>query len=323
MNEISSRVVPTDALLRENTRRADVQLPPIQCEVDLAASYPSFEMQCARLFGEELVFEQAGGLDQALQEGFFLLSVPDTCELEAGDRFVRSCFLDPIDGDPFSGFKSRAVPGDYQGYFDREFDQWENFYIERSNWGLLPAPTARVGAEMSRIGVQVLRAVLQRLGVAQDLWGEATGGLTDGGGHRMLAFNHFRPDKHVRGCKFHRDSGWVTVLRSTEPGLLALIDGKLRRVDPKPGYFIINFGSSLEVFASETAPPVRGNIHGVAQTQRPAGAAHRYSYVVFLDSRLDGMIYLHSDARLQPLQSVAEFAEQEVSRTYDGNDSEL
>ena len=36
----------------------------------------------------------------------------------------------------------RRRPGAYQGYFDREHDQWENFYIEQANWALLPAGVA-------------------------------------------------------------------------------------------------------------------------------------------------------------------------------------
>jgi len=133
----------------------------------------------------------------------------------------------------------------------------------------------------------------------------------------MLAFNHFRSTKDTRGSKFHRDSGWVTVLRSTEPGLLALIDGELRSVDPVPGYFIVNFGSSLEVLTERLPAPVRANVHGVAHTRRAPGTPDRTSYAIFLDSALGGTIHRWEDNTAHPVQSVAEFAEQEVNRTYD------
>ena len=132
----------------------------------------------------------------------------------------------------------------------------------------------------------------------------------------MLGFNHFRADKPKRGCKFHRDSGWVTVLRSTEPGLIAYIDGSLRSILPVPGHFIINFGSSIEVLSENLPQKVHANIHGVARTQRE-NLADRFSYVMFLDSHLGGDIYRYGSEGAQKVQSVAEFAAQEVSRTYD------
>lgn len=165
--------------------------------------------------------------------------------------------------------------------------------------------------------------MLQRLAIPRQLWAQLTGGLSEGGGHQLFAFNHFRSDKPTRGSKFHRDSGWVTVLRSIEPGLLAHIDGELHAVNPEPGYFIVNFGSSLEVLSEDMVQPVRANVHGVARTVRQAGQADRYSYVVFLDSDLSGDIYRWAADGMQKVQSVAEFAVQEVARTYDAHDQQL
>ena len=87
----------------------------------------------------------------------------------------------------------------------------------------------------------------------------------------MFGFNHFRTSKPIRGSKFHRDSGWVTVLRSTEPGLIAYIDGQLRSINPLPGHLIINFGSSMEVLSEHLSRKVHANVHGVARTERASG----------------------------------------------------
>lgn len=217
---------------------------------------------------------------------------------------------------PYTGYRNCIVPGDYQGYFDREHDQWENFYIERSNWGMLPAAVAHTGEAMSGIGI--LRATLGHLGIPEKEWDKLTGGLTAKRGHQMFAFNHFRSNKQVRGSKFHRDSGWVTVLRSTAPGLLAYIDGGLRAINPEAGYFIINFGSSIEVLTERLPKPVRANIHGVARTIRRRDRQERVSYLVFLDSDLRGDIYQYQGDAPVRVQSVKDFAIQEVARTYDG-----
>jgi isopenicillin N synthase-like dioxygenase len=175
---------------------------------------------------------------------------------------------------------------------------------------------------MASIGVRVLRSVLNHLGIPRHDWSLLTSGLSDSLGHQMLAFNHFRADKLVRGSKFHRDSGWVTVLRSTEPGLLAYIDGELCAINPVPNHLIINFGSSIEVLTECMKPKVRANIHGVVQTERQ-GIDDRVSYAMFLDSNLDGGIYRYGPSGPIWLQSVSDFAIQEVGRTYDANDGTL
>ncbi|MFD9904550.1 2OG-Fe(II) oxygenase family protein [Streptomyces sp. NPDC059063] len=301
------------------TARAPVSLPAMPGEREALASYPPIALERSRLDGDELEFERPGGFDRALAQGFFLLRIPDGLDTEAGDRFAAHFHEDRVgdDLDRYRGFRAFPVPGAYQGYFDREHDQWENFYIERANWALLPKEVAALGHGMTGLGVAVLRAVLRHLDIPRDLWGEVSGGLTDDRGHQMLAFNHFRSEKETRGCKFHRDSGWVTVLRSVEPGLLGLIEGELGAINPEPGHFIVNFGSSLEVLTENLPRPVRANVHGVVSTERPAGRPDRTSYVTFLDSRLDGTVYRLEGGTARPVQSVADFAVQEVSRTYD------
>lgn len=301
------------------TLRPAVTLPPMPDEHEASRLYPACNMARAQFECDTLRFDEANGFDRALSDGFFLLKIPNSVELDAGDRFVRHFFEPHADGElaPYTGYRNCVVPGDYQGYFDREHDQWENFYIERSNWAMLPAAVAHTGEAMSEIGIAILRATLGHLGIPEFEWDTLTGGLTAKHGHQMLAFNHFRSDKRVRGSKFHRDSGWVTVLRSTAPGLLAYIDDGLRAIDPESGYFIINFGSSIEVLTEHLPKPVRASIHGVARTIRRHDGQERVSYAVFLDSDLHGDIYQYQGEAPVRVQAVRDFAIQEVSRTYD------
>ncbi len=308
------------------TARSTVQLPPMPDEHEAARRYPAMEMERAHMAGDRLVFERAGGLARALSHGFFLVRIPDGVDVGPGDRFAAH-FHEPRRGDAldaYRGFRDTAVPGDYQGYFDREHDQWENFYIEMANWdGVLPPDVARLGHQMTDLGIAILRNILGYLDIPERDWATVTSGLSDKRGHQMLAFNHFRSAKPTRGTKFHRDSGWVTVLRSVEPGLLALIEGALRAINPVPGYFIANFGSSIEVLTERMSHPVRANVHGVAQTCRAPGEPNRMSYVVFLDSNLAGTIYRYEGGAPRAVQSVTEFAVQEVNRTYDGDNLHL
>lgn len=325
--ELAPVVTPGSATgARSATQRAPVRLPPMPGEREAAHTYPAFEMERARLDDTRLVFEREGGLDRALSHGFFLIAIPAGVDATPGDLFAAHFFQAPRGDelDVYRGFRDAVIPGDYQGYFDREHDQWENFYIEMANWeGALPPGVRRLGRQMTELGIAILRNILDHVGIPPHEWARVTSGLTEQRGHQMLAFNHFRADKRVRGTKFHRDSGWVTVVRSVEPGLLALVEGKLCAINPIPGHFIVNFGSSFEVLTEHLPNPVRANVHGVARTERISGQVDRTSYVVFLDSNLGGTIYRYEDGAPRALQSVAEFAIQEVSRTYDGDERNL
>lgn len=308
------------------TARAPVRLPPIPGEREARTTYPRFEMEISRMVAGRLVFDRPEGMERALSQGFLLVRIPEGFAVAEGDLFARHFFEDAQgdDLDRYRGFRHREVPGMYQGYFDREHDQWENFYIEMANWdSFLPQPVTKLGHQMTDLGIGILRSVLAHLELPESDWAKVTSGLTDKNGHQMLAFNHYRSGKATRGTKFHRDSGWVTVVRSLEPGLLGLVEGELYSIDPVPGYFIVNFGSSIEVLTGHLSHPIRANIHGVARTERRPDQADRVSYVIFLDSALDGSIYRYEGGRPRAIQSVAEFALQEVSRTYDDDDIHL
>ena len=86
--------------------------------------------------------------------------------------------------------------------------------------------------------------------------------------------------------------------------------------------FIVNFGSSFEVLTEKLKSPVRANIHGIVKTlKKHNGAPNRVSYVIFLDSDLSGNIYRYENNDPKPIQTMKDFAIQEVSRTYDNENS--
>ncbi|MFE0170707.1 2OG-Fe(II) oxygenase family protein [Streptomyces sp. NPDC059002] len=263
--------------------------------------------QLAELRGGQLHFTAADGLQRALKDGFFYVQQPAGTDLSAGDRFARSFYL-PGDADdsgdadacgdgtrdPYRGFRrwTAGQLGRHQGYFCRDADQTEQFFLEKAWWDrVYPAALARQAERMRDFALAVQRAVLTRLDLPRALWDEATGhSLTPHGTH-TLTFNHFRPEVAARGLNIHKDSGWVTVLRSTERGLEVDRDGDWRPIDPIPGTFIVNFGCAMEILTRHTATPVAAVAHRVVR-QPPGGAARpdRFSYALFVDSTLDDSV---------------------------------
>ncbi|MFJ4916976.1 2OG-Fe(II) oxygenase family protein [Streptomyces sp. NPDC088726] len=255
--------------------------------------------QFAELRDGELVFTAEDGLGRALRDGFFYVRQPAGTDLSAGDRFARSFYLpagSPAGDasgppDPYRGFHpwTEERLGSHQGYFCRDADQTEQFFLESARWDeVYPAALARQAERMRDFALAVQRAVLARLDLPRALWDEATGhSLTPHGTH-TLTFNHFRPEVAARGLNIHKDSGWVTVLRSIERGLEVDRDGEWRPIDPVPGTFIVNFGCAMEILTRRTATPVAAVAHRVVR-QPPGGGTKpdRFSYALFVDSTLD------------------------------------
>lgn len=265
----------------------------------------------------KLVWENKNGLVESFKDGFFFLKIPSEINLEALDMFCKSFYLHSDRNECLSAidYKNIEVPGDYQGYFNRPHDQWENFYIERNNWKLLPEKVRESGEILNEFAQKIFDQIIISIGIPCGKLEVSTGGLSQGGGHRMLAFNHFRKEQDKRGCKFHRDSGWLTILRMDQPGLLIYKDNKYQSVIPNNDFFVVNYGSTLEVLTQTSNNPVKSVIHGVVNTSQLS--TDRHSYVLFMDSDLNGDIYQLQDDTVVPVQSMVEFAMQETSRTYD------
>ncbi|MFD9904548.1 2OG-Fe(II) oxygenase family protein [Streptomyces sp. NPDC059063] len=257
------------------------------------------DWQLAELRDGELHFTHPDGLRRALRDGFFYVAQPAGMDLSAGDRFARSFYLPrqertDLQSDPYRGFQ-RWTPerlGRHQGYFCRDADQTEQFFLESAWWErVYPAALARQAAAMRDFALDVQRAVLRRLDLPRALWDEATGhSLTPHGTH-TLTFNHFRPEVAARGLNVHKDSGWVTVLRSTERGLEVDRDGGWHPIDPVPGTFIVNFGCAMEILTRSTATPVAAVAHRVVRQPHTEGTKpDRFSYALFVDSSLDDTV---------------------------------
>ncbi|MCG8917732.1 hypothetical protein L6E12_18285 [Actinokineospora sp. PR83] len=251
-----------------------------------------WDWQRAQVRDGRLQFREPDGLDRALRDGFFFVDQPPDTDLTGGDRFARSFYLPADSGDPYRGFRGwdEQGLGKHQGYFGRDEDQTEQFFLSSAHWkDVYPPEVADQAARMRDFALVVLRSVLARLDLPESQWDTATGGCLSGRGTYTLTFNHFRPQVRARGLNVHKDSGWVTVLRSTEPGLEVLRDGEWHPINPTPGAFIVNFGCAMEILTAQSATPVSAVAHRVGE-QNSRGGPDRFSYALFVDSSLDGEV---------------------------------
>ncbi len=184
----------------------------------------TYEWAAARLDDRELIFDTADGFDRAVADGFFFLKKPDGFDLTAGDRFAANFYLDRSGGDDdeYRGFRAWDVAqlAEREGYYCREADQVEQFFLEARFWNeVFPAALSHQARKMRDFSVAIIRAILERLDLPHEILEKATGGILSGRGTYHLTFNHFRPHIRARGLNIHKDSGWITMLRSLERGL--------------------------------------------------------------------------------------------------------
>lgn len=295
--------------------RESIKVPSLP-KMESFYSLPTFQVQKARLENNQLIFEAGGELKKSLKDGFFLLKIPKHIDVTVGDEFCRNFYADKTGSskDHYRGYKQLKVSGEHQGYHDREHDQWENFFLERGNWkNYFPTELVKLGEGIAELSLTVLKNVLTELDIPTSQWAKLTGGLMERRGYQTLGFNHFRSHKSVRGAKCHRDSGWITIVRSQEPGLVTFYNNELYAIHPKEGYFIINFGSSIEILTELHPVQVKANIHGVLGSSNSIG---RHSYVMFNDSNMDGDIFYYLNGEYYFFQKVRDFIDDDINRTY-------
>lgn len=287
---------------------------------------PGYQWQSAHVKDGRLLFAEPNGITQALRDGFFFVARPREMPMAAGDRFAASFYrpADPAVADPFCGFQEwtqeRLNPR--EGYFRRDADQTEQFFLESCHWNsVFPGALVSQANAMRDFGLRILRAVLSELDLPERLWDEATGRCLSMAGMYHLTFNHFRPEIRSRGLNVHKDSGWVTVLRSVEPGLEVDLGGTWHPINPTPDSFIVNFGCAMEILTRACATPVSAVAHRVIQ-QREGSGPDRFSYAMFIDSSANpevspGLFTYQPGAGLTLAASFDEFLTQIVRKTYE------
>lgn len=140
-------------------------------------------------------------------------------------------------------------------------------------------------AEVTRVGIEVLKAISAALGqdenVFSDVWTPLPTQLL-----KIIRYPGRDVAESSQGVGAHKDGGLVTVL------LQDVVDGLRVRTDdgvwldapPIPGTFVINTGELLEL---ATNGYVRADVHDVIA---PPAGVERFSIAFFLGARLDSTI---------------------------------
>ncbi|CAN7654993.1 isopenicillin N synthase family dioxygenase [Pararhizobium sp. LjRoot238] len=140
-------------------------------------------------------------------------------------------------------------------------------------------------AEVTRIGIDVLKAIAVALGQNEDVFAP----IYEPQPSQLLKIIRY-PGRDVaetdQGVGAHKDGGFVTVLlQDVTPGLrVRTEEGVWIEAPPVPGTFIINTGELLEL---ATNGFVRADVHDVVA---PPAGAERFSVAFFLGARYDASI---------------------------------
>ncbi len=140
-------------------------------------------------------------------------------------------------------------------------------------------------AEVTRIGIDVLKAIAAALGQPENVFAD----IYQPQPSQLLKIIRY-PGRDVaetdQGVGAHKDGGFVTVLlQDTTPGLrVRTEEGVWIDAPPVPGTFVINTGELLEL---ATNGFVRADVHDVVA---PPAGVERFSVAFFLGSRPDATI---------------------------------
>ena len=143
----------------------------------------------------------------------------------------------------------------------------------------------RYQAEVTRIGIDVLKAIALALGQPENAFAE----IYDPTPSQLLKIIRY-PGREAagsdQGVGAHKDGGFVTVLlQDTTPGLrIRTEEGVWIEAPPVPGTFVINSGELLEL---ATNGFVRADVHDVVT---PPAGTERFSVAFFLGARYDATI---------------------------------
>ncbi len=231
--------------------------------------------------GRGLTFRSPESRDKALEDGVFVLEIPEGFELAAGDRFAEGFYRGP-QAPPYGRFRELTADtfGDPLLGFHERINQIEQFLLERRFWSShYPAEIRRVGEALTDLSTRILRSILDWIEIPPAQWERATGGCSSRAGSYHLTFNHYRPDFGGVGLSSHKDDGFLTILRTRQAGLEVNRRGRWERIVVDDDCFVINFGLSMEILTRRSVRPIAAILHRVAHQ-----AEHRVSYGHFTSS---------------------------------------
>lgn len=241
----------------------------------------SFEMnhnlQKACIKNSELCFENSNGFELAMQEGIFMLQIPDNLDLTDCDYFAQNFYKKLSEEErskereftkykKFREYTSEHFDNDTLLGFHERVDQIEQFLLEKRFWDKwYPEGIKKIGYELCSISSIIIKRILCETGIEQKDYNIATGGCSVEHGSYHLTFNHYRPQIYTKGLSSHKDDGFVTILRTVSPGLEINRYENWEKVGVDHKYFIINFGLAMEILTRMSLFPVSAIMHRVVQ----------------------------------------------------------
>ena len=293
-----------------------------------------YNWQVTELCSKGIFHKNETSFRKAIDDGFFFIKQPPDLCTEFGDLFASNFFLPKSRSvnnmNSYRGFREydNECLGKFEGYFQREKDQTEQFYLEKRHWNdIYPKHLVEQAEKMLSFSLCVLDSVFQLLKIPEDIILAGTGKCLSREGTHHLTFNHFRHNMKIRGLNTHKDSSWITVLRSIDPGLEVFQEGtqKWLPINPMENYFIVNFGCAMEIFTRNTSQPVAAVAHRVKQIEKSDGERDRFSYAIFVDSSLDknvseGLYEYFPEQGIKLFKPLEQFVDNLHDKTYTGND---
>lgn len=224
------------------------------------------DLVCAAMEDGRLSFANDQDRRQAFADGVFLLHIPPALDVTAADQFANEFYRG--DTSQYGHFKAIGATQFADGLlgFHERVDQIEQFLLERRFWAThYPAEITQVAEKMTLLSRQILCAALDYAGVPKHVWAQATGSCANGAGAYHLTFNHYRAQLSAVGLSSHKDDGFLTILRTTQPGLEVNRLDRWERVNCADDTFVINFGLSMEWLTAHCDFPVAAILHRVSR----------------------------------------------------------
>jgi len=256
-----------------------------------------------------LMFNSEEDYKTALEEGVFFVKIPETMDVKPGIMFSQNFYKDKNNSsdDPYRGFNTLSYDDSILGYSDRH-DQVEQVQLELSRWNkYFPSELDTLLKNMNKLGLLVVENIFRKLGIADKYWDVITGGAAKDTALQYCIFNHYRSKIQNIGITKHKDSGFITVLYSPEPGLEAFTQNQWVPIDPEPGYFTINLGHAFEVLTSKLPLRVQAVDHHVKQIVKNTNEPDRYSFGTYIGPRFDMNLYQYENNNLLFYQTFLEF----------------
>lgn len=264
----------------------------------------------AELNNGNLSFTDSDGFETLCHYGAFHLKYPKGLDFDAGIKLAKNYYLPQTKyaDEAYRGYRTRDLRKSRLGYSQTGNDQDELLQIECTLWyDYFPISVARLLWSMNECSRQALETIFALTDVLPKDQDKITGGMRENTALQYCIFNHFRSGTpHPNGLTPHKDSGFITTLYTTEPGLESLENDEWIPFDPKDGYFTVVIGHALEILTANLPHPINASYHRVRNMPlRPSTQEERFTFGTYIGPRWEQDLYQYDQHRT--LRSVGKF----------------